>query len=258
MEPRVSIIADDREASAGVVQHLQARPDCEVVIRRLRLADYHVAGRLMIERKSWPDLVASIADGRLFRQACRLAASPLRSALLLEGGEEDIAGCAMSRDAVQGALISVSVILGIPVLRSRSAEESARIMLYASRQLRSVISGAVSRPGYRPKSKRRIQLHVLQGLPSVGPTRAARLLDRYGSVEAVLTAGLEDLALVPGVGKSTAHKIRWAVSEPGVEAGKLPAVFFVAPTNPNRPMRSSCLRSTERNGVNRKYGNMGE
>jgi ERCC4-type nuclease len=217
MEPRVSIIADDREASAGVVQHLRARPDCEVVIRRLRLADYHVAGRLMIERKSWPDLIASIADG------------PLHSAILLEGGEEDIAGCAMSRDAIQGALISVSVILGIPVLRSRSAEESARIMLYASRQLRSVISGAVSRPGYRPKSKRRIQLHVLQGLPSVGPTRAARLLDRYGSVEAVLTAGLEDLALVSGVGKSTAHKIRWAVSEPGVDAGKLPAVLFRRP-----------------------------
>ncbi len=46
MEPRVSIIADDREASAGVVQHLQARPDCEVVIRRLRLADYRKYGNM--------------------------------------------------------------------------------------------------------------------------------------------------------------------------------------------------------------------
>ena len=56
----------------------------------------------------------------------------------------------MTREAIQGALINVSLILGIPVLRSRDAEESARIMLYAGRQLCSVISGAVMRPGSRP------------------------------------------------------------------------------------------------------------
>jgi len=42
--------------------------------------------------------------------------------------------------------------------------------------------------------------------------RASRLLDRFGSVKAALTAGPEDLALVPGIGKSTAQKIRWAVT----------------------------------------------
>jgi len=120
----------------------------------------------------------------------------------------------MTREATQGALVSVSVVLGIPVLRSRDAEESARLMRYASRQLRSVISGAVARAGYRPKSKRRIQLQILQGLPTVGPVRAARLLDKYGNVEAVITAAHEDLTLVPGVGKAAAERIRWAVSEP--------------------------------------------
>ncbi len=125
----------------------------------------------------------------------------------------------MRHDAIQGALVSVSVILGIPVLRSRDALESARVMLYAGRQLRSVISGAVPRPGYRPKSKRRLQLHVLKGLPGIGPTRAARLLDRYRSIEAVLTADVEGLAQVVSIGKATARKIRWTVSEPGVEEG---------------------------------------
>ncbi len=216
MEPKTTVIADDREARADVVQHLLARPDCEVIIRRLRLGDYQIAGRLLVERKRWPDLVASIVDGRLFRQACRLAGSPLHTAVLLEGSEEDFAECTMTREAIQGALISLSVILGIPVLRSRDAEESARLMLYASRQLRSVISGAVARPGYRPKSKLRTQLRILQGLPDVGPVRAARLLDKYGSVEAVLTAGREDLTLVPGIGKVAAERIRWAVTEPDI------------------------------------------
>jgi len=219
MATKTIVIADDRELCTDVVQHLRACPDCEVMVRRLPLADYQIGGQMLLERKRWPDLVASIVDGRLFRQACRLAASALHAVVLLEGSEEDIAESAMTREAIQGALITVSVILGIPVLRSRDAEESARVMLYAGRQLGGVISGAVTRPGYRPKSKRSVQLHILQGLPTVGPFRAARLLDRYGTVEAVLAAGAQNLICVPGIGKRTAEKIRWAVSEAPVRYG---------------------------------------
>ena len=210
------VISDDREQCTEVLQHLLARPDCEVIVRRLPLGDYQIGGRMLLERKRWTDLVASIVDGRLFHQACRLAASPLHAVLLLEGSEEDIAESRMTREAIQGALVTVSLILGIPVLRSRDAEESAKLMLYAGHQIGCVVSGAVTRPGYRPKSKRRIQLHILQGLPTVGPVRAARLLDRYGTVEAVIAADAEDLTCVPGIGKGTAKKIRWAVSEPSL------------------------------------------
>ncbi|MCC6192823.1 MAG: nuclease [Burkholderiales bacterium] len=206
------VVADDREQCTEVVQHLLARRDCEVTVRRLPVGDYQIAGRMLLERKRWPDLVASIADGRLFRQACRLAASPLHAAVLLEGGEEDIVESGMTREAIQGALINVSLILGIPVLRSRDAEESAKLMAYAGHQVGGVMSGAVTRPGYRPKSKRRVQLHILQGLPTVGPVRAARLLDKYGTVEAAIAAALEDLASVPGIGEGVAKKIRWAVT----------------------------------------------
>lgn len=218
MNSKITVIADDREVTTEVVQHLLASADCDLSIRRLSLGDYKIAGRLLVERKRWPDLVASIADGRLFRQACRLAASPLPAVLLLEGSETDITQFAMRREAIQGALISVSIILGIPVLRSNGAEESARLMLYASRQLRDMSSGALPRPGTRPKSKRRTQLHILQGLPAVGRVRAVRLLERYGSVEKTVTAGTEDLALVPGIGKAVAARIRWAVTEPDVRA----------------------------------------
>ena len=208
------VIADDREQCTEVLQQVRAGPDCEVIVRRLPLGDYQIGGRMLLERKRWTDLVASIVDGRLFHQACRLAASPLHAVLLLEGSEEDIAESSMTREAIQGALVTVSLILGIPVLRSRDAEESAKLMLYAGHQMGCVVSGAVTRPGYRPKSKRRIQLHILQGLPTVGPVRAARLLDAYGTVEAVIAADLENLTCVPGIGKGAAKKIRWAVSEP--------------------------------------------
>ncbi|MCC6195305.1 MAG: nuclease [Burkholderiales bacterium] len=213
MAARTIVTVDDREPCAQVIPHLLARPDCEVIVRRLPLGDYQVGGRILIERKCWSDFVVSIIDGRLFSQACRMAASPLHGFLLLEGSEEDIAATAMTREAIQGALISVSVVLGIPVIRSRDAEESAKVILFAARQVASVISGAVMRSGKRPKSKRGVQLHILQGLPAVGPVRAARLLDKYGTVEAVLTANAEELICVPGIGKAAAARIRWAVSE---------------------------------------------
>lgn len=64
------------------------------------------------------------------------------------------------------------------------------------------------------KDRRREIVEVRDHHAAVGTVRAARLLDKYGSVESVLTAGLEDLALVPGISRVVAERIRWAVSEP--------------------------------------------
>ena len=59
----IRVVADDREATCNVVEALRLHPRCEVEIRRLRLGDYQVGGRLLFERKTLRDLV-SIIDGR--------------------------------------------------------------------------------------------------------------------------------------------------------------------------------------------------
>ena len=64
----------------------------------------------------------------------------------------------------------------------------------------------------------------MQGLPGVGPERAARLLERFGSVQAIMAASADDLASVDGIGEKTAAKMRWAVQEPAVEYGTAPRV----------------------------------
>jgi ERCC4-type nuclease len=90
-------------------------------------------------------------------------------------------------------------------------------MLYAARQLRAIASGAVQRPGKRPRGKRKTQLNILQGLPGIGPQRAQLLLEVFGSVEAVMAASVEELAALPRVGEKTAQAIRWAVQEKAVQ-----------------------------------------
>jgi len=214
MNEMVRVVADDRETASGVLEALRLNPDCTLELRRLRLGDYQIDNRLVFERKTLRDLVVSIIDGRLLGQARRLVRSRMRPVIILEGTGRDIADSGMSREAIQGALITVTVMFGIPLLRSRDPEESALLMVFAARQAAMLAGGALPRFGHRPKSKRALQLHILQGLPSVGPTRAARLIDRFGTVEAATAAAPEALAQIEGLGPTLARKIRWAVSEP--------------------------------------------
>jgi len=85
-------------------------------------------------------------------------------------------------------------------------------MIYAVRQLESIAQGAIRRGGYRPKGKEKRQLFILQGLPGIGREKAKRLLDTFGSVEAVMKAASKELQSVEGIGQRTAERIRWAVT----------------------------------------------
>ncbi|MGD2187610.1 MAG: ERCC4 domain-containing protein [Desulfobacterales bacterium] len=209
----VTVIADDRERNSEVIQFLSKMKNVSVGVKRLSLGDYLADNWLVFERKTLNDFARSIVDGRLFRQTIRLASAKYKSVMILEGTAKDLSETGVSREAMQGALITISLLLGIPVLRSIKPFETACLILYAAKQIRSISKGVFMRRGYRPKGKRKKQLFVLQGLPGVGSERAARLLDAFGSVEAVVTANGEELQTVAGIGKHIAEKIRWAVSE---------------------------------------------
>ena len=213
------VVAAGRGRGAGVVEQLGKLPDVEVGTERLSLGDYRVDGRLLFERKTIRDLAVSIRDGRLFRQACRLAAGRYRPVYIIEGSGKDLSRMHMPRDAVQGALVTLTVVLGLPVLRSIDPAETARLIVYAAGQVGRAAAGGVYRPGRRSGSRRRRQLYILQGLPGIGPERAARLLDTFGSVESVLNADERSLGTVDGIGDKTAMAIRRIVSERRVGYG---------------------------------------
>jgi DNA excision repair protein ERCC-4 len=213
MEP-ISVQADDRETQGPVISLLRQSPDFHLTITRLKLGDYLVDGRFLFERKSLVDLAAAINDGLLFRQALRLAGTTFRPAIVLEGTSRDFEKSGMRWERVQGALVTVSLFFGVPLLRTRSPEETLRTMLFAARQAHTCAAGALPRHGWRPRGKRARQLYILQGFPNIGPERARRLLARFGSVEAVVNARPETLRAVTGIGKQVAEQLRWVVQEP--------------------------------------------
>ncbi|MDJ0817426.1 MAG: ERCC4 domain-containing protein [Desulfobacterales bacterium] len=207
------IVADDRERKSDVIELLLEIENVEVDIRRLSIGDYQIGKRVIIERKTLKDFAISVIDGRLFKQMIYLANSKFEGVLILEGTSSDSIEIGVTREAMQGALINVSLIMGIPVLRSKNPVETAKLLVFIARQIESITNGGVQRHGYQPKGIRYRQRYILQGLPKVGRERADRLLDRFGSVEAVVSASIDDLQTVDGIGKNIAEKIKWAVSE---------------------------------------------
>ena len=208
-EPRrMRIICDDREGGSDVIEKLRSLPDTDVVVRRLGVGDYLIDDQVLVERKTVHDFAVSIVDGRLFKQATQLLqAAQGRALILLEGERSVLTESGLRREALQGALITLSVLFGIPVLRARDTAETAQVLRYTAEQVRRAGTNTIRRAGYRPKRLRKRQLFILQGLPGVGPDRAARLLEACGSVAGVFAADEILLQQVPGIGKRTAAAI---------------------------------------------------
>jgi DNA excision repair protein ERCC-4 len=183
---------------------------------QLNCGDFLVNDQWLFERKTVRDLCVSLIDGRLFKQALRLVQSDFHPVIILEGRSGDMQSTGMRREAVQGALITLSVFFGLPVLRSLDPEETVRLMRYTAEQGVRFAEGGFQRSGYRPKGRRARRLYVLQSLPGIGAKRAEALLKHFGGIEAVMSASEDELADVNGIGNPIAEKIRNLVQETGV------------------------------------------
>jgi DNA excision repair protein ERCC-4 len=204
----VLILVDDRERPSGVAGELEKLSGVAVRVEHLTVGDYDVDGAVLIERKTATDFAQSLIDGRLFSQAKRMSASPLRTACILEGSVADWLGLGVSRESVQGALVTLMLIFDIPVFRSSGPAESARLIFYIGSQLARLRDPEHPLPRQaKAKRKNSRQLRVLQGLPGVGPDRAKALLERFKTVRACFSASAAELMEVEGIGPKTAAAI---------------------------------------------------
>ena len=201
-----TIEVDDRERAGGVVAALGAFPQVVVAIGRLPLGDYLPGGGVVVERKSANDLVLSIRDQRLFDQAARLKAGAAHPVLILEGDPLAVQ-TGMHKNAILGALTWLTSIQGIPLLPSTGPARTAELLVTLARQQQQGWRGPTGIVKPKAPTPREQQLAVLAALPGVGPVLAARLLDHFGSLRAVLVADAAGLSAVPGIGQATAARI---------------------------------------------------
>src|SRR6201987_5741854 len=206
------VIADHRESMSGVGGDLAALPGVRLRWENLSTGDYIVEQGAIFERKTASDFAASLLDQRLFSQAKRLADQPLRAAFIIEGSTDDWSRLGIRREALQGALITLALIFDLAVFRSLNPKETSQILIYAGHQFARLRQDAPRYRIYKAKRRWTQQIHLLATLPAVGPDRAYRLLDHFGSIQACITAPARELQKVPGIGPKTAAAIRDLVS----------------------------------------------
>lgn len=209
------IIVDANESACGLAKLLAGQWD-HVQVQRLRVGDIAIGDRVLIERKTVEDYLASLADGRLFRQATQLTAAP-RPILIREGDPAVLRGH-IDPGALRGVELALAVGFRIPILTTSSLVETASCVRHiaaqearreARRRRNAVTSTPVAR-GSKSRSHRRLPpeaFNALLALPGVGLERARAIANHVGSMSDLCRLGIRDLLSVPGVGPDTAARI---------------------------------------------------
>ena len=202
----MEIRVDYREKESGLIDLLK-KESVFIEVKKVPYGDYIINESITIERKTSRDFLISIIDGRLFNQLSNLKKYCANPILLIEGNpyKTDLNFDPM---AIKGTLISAEAIWYIPIIFSRSKEDTKDIFMMIGRQDESYIDVIPLRGGYRPKRLKSKQLYLLQGLPQVGPMLAKRLMEHFRAVSRIMNASIEQLTEVEGVGRVSAKKIR--------------------------------------------------
>ena len=204
MTDNLTIIADYREFQSGIPTMLLKR-EIETKLENLSAGDYLVNDQILVERKTAEDFVQSIISNRLFYQCEKMKWNSYHHLLVIEGNPYTTKH-KISREAIKGALLSISTAWQIPVMFTKDKIETFDLLISTGNQiLKSKIPNI--RRGYKPKKPKNQQLYLLQGLPEIGPALAYRLLLHFGSVKKIMRATEKQLLKVEGVGKTKALKI---------------------------------------------------
>ncbi|MGB9577060.1 MAG: ERCC4 domain-containing protein [Candidatus Micrarchaeia archaeon] len=202
------VFVDDRELKSACAKKLFLL-GAVLLPKRLSVADFVVSRRVGLERKAFGDFEASIIDGRLFVQAGELAGNFERPLIAVVGGGEG----RVHGKALRGAVVSLVVDYGVPVLFFGDDEELAEFIFHvAEREQLKQPREARVRVAKKASSLEELQRFVVEGLPGVGPVAAKRLLEHFGSVQGVFEADEDELQEVEGIGEEKAKEIRRVVS----------------------------------------------
>ncbi|GAB6135143.1 DEAD/DEAH box helicase [Thermococcus prieurii] len=211
----IVVYVDSRELRSGVPKILKEL-GAEIEVKTLDVADYVVSEEVGIERKSANDFIQSIIDGRLFDQVERLKRAYEKPVIIIEGELYGIRN--VHPNAIRGAIASVTVDWGVPVLFSSGKEETASfIYLLAKREQEERKKEVRLRSEKKALTLAERQRLIVEGLPNVSSTLAKRLLRHFGNVERVFTATEEELKEVEGIGEKKAREIRKVITAPYIE-----------------------------------------
>ena len=219
-ETKITLKIDYRERRSGIIREIEKiNEQFNYQIMQLPIGDYIIGDKIIIERKTIADFLASVKNGRIFQQAYKMANSPFSSIIILEGEKPPPESTKMKRVAIQGVLLHLAVILNIPVIRSRDIKETAWLINQIARQYQNIQNQrnkfvVYRNHGFKIKKQQQQKLLFLQNIPGIGTNKALALLKSFGSIEKISNAEINSLSEVHGIGKKLANNIYTIIHEP--------------------------------------------
>lgn len=172
-----------------------------------------------VQRKEISDLIASVHDGRLQREAAQMQGLSKRM-LVVEGKlqwtmDGVLMGKGFGRDWTlqmhRGILWSLQD-RGIWVAGSDDHNGTASCILHFEAWCKKAKHTALTRrPGpeslWGSPDNRDFGMHLLMGIDGIGPEMAGAIYDEFGGVPMAWTVGEDDLTRIKGIGKVKAGKL---------------------------------------------------
>jgi DNA excision repair protein ERCC-4 len=169
-----------------------------VEFRELKTGDYIVRDTI-IERKTVQDFLSSMINHRLINQMDELKQYE-NKLLMIEGiseqelYREDNSG--IGANSVRGFLLSILLKHKIPIVFSKNSEDTARFIAVLSRRKEKEINLNAKKKTLNRKEQLQF---IIESFPRIGPKKAKRLLEKFGSIQNIILSSTEDLKEILGI-----------------------------------------------------------
>lgn len=176
-------------------------------------------GIIGYQRKTLPDLVSSIHDGRLYYELNQINASATISTAFLcveasfsttiDGTEYTEATLPV---ATLRSLVAKFHHFGVGFMPTASPRDTVACALGVSRYISSGKAGDIHRPkqttnDWGQTNSKAYGIFLLQSFPGIGPKVASDIYDFFSGVPITWSVNAGELALVPGIGRKRAERL---------------------------------------------------
>jgi len=206
MKERLLIFVDDREVRSNVIDEFEAyslkiRQPINIVIKRLEEGDY-ICGDNMIERIDVREFKNKLVDGRLETQLQKYTTVKHKCTMIVVGdGEKKVRIGGKMIPIIDGRTRKAMVTMlakynscGITALQLKNTREFVQYCM------RLFMYDIINKPKYKivsniPKNEE-TTIRMLMGIQGIGQELATLITEKFKSMEELVHASVEDLALV--------------------------------------------------------------
>lgn len=182
------------------------------------------AGVIGFQRKTLPDLVASIQDGRLYYELNQLNASATVSCayLMVESSFSTTVDETQYTDANISVATLRSIVakfhhFGVGFIPTSSPRDTMDAAMGLAKYISSGRIGTIHRSKqtsneWGRSDSKSYGVFLLQSFPGIGPKVAEAIYDHFNGVPITWAVNAGELALVPGIGRKRAESLIAALS----------------------------------------------